>query len=91
MTKRTIKIDSYAWIMENGVLNYGFYLGDGDEPVEFSTTLKQAVRDTINSYCLIDGCMADYHIEDAEQLYFSLIAAANIVKQELNRVKEHND
>ena len=89
--KKNVKVDTYCWIAENGALHLGFYFGDSDEPVTFETTLKQVVRETLNSYTLNSGEMAEFHIEDAERLDNYIIAAANLVKQEIKRVKEHND
>jgi hypothetical protein len=44
MSKKNIKLDGYAWIAENGSIDYGFWFGDSDEPVSFATTLKEIVR-----------------------------------------------
>lgn len=93
MSKKNIKVDGYAWITENGALDYGFWFGDSDEPVSFQTTLKQIVRDTLEAYRIPDGGIADYHLEDMKRLSLSLQAAKNLVDHEIKRTEgvESND
>ena len=93
MSKKSIKLDGYAWIAENGAIDYGFWFGDSDEPVSFSTTLKQIVRDTLEAYRIPDGAIAPYHIEDMKRLSLSLKAAQNLVDHEIKRTEgiELND
>lgn len=93
MSKKNIKIDAYAWIAENGAIDYGFWFGDSDEPVSFETTLKQIVRDTLESYRLGTGIVAEYHIEDMKRLSLSLQAAKNLIDHEIKRTEgdEEND
>lgn len=93
MSKKNIKLDGYAWLMENGAIDYGFYFGDTDEPIQFNTTLKELVRDTLNSYMLVSGSVADYHLEDMKLLSRSLQAAKNLIDHEIKRMvgDEEND
>ena len=93
MSKKSIKLDSFHWIAENGAIEYGFYFGDTDEPIQFSTTLKELVRDTIEAYRLPSGLIADCHQEDMQRLINSLKAAQNIIQHQLNRFEgiEDND
>jgi hypothetical protein len=93
MSKKNIKLDAYAWIAENGAIDYGFWFGDSDEPVSFETTLKQIVRDTLESYRLGTGVIAEYHIEDMKRLSLSLQAAKNLIDHEIKRTEgdEEND
>lgn len=94
MSKKSIKLDSYAWIAENGSIDYGFYFGDADEPIQFHTTLKELVRDTLEAYKIVGtNSVADYHVEDMERLRMSLKAACFLVEHELKRMNkdEEND
>jgi hypothetical protein len=93
MSKKNIKIDGYVCIFENGAIDYGFWFGDSDEPVSFSTTLKQLVRDTLEAYRVPDGGIADYHLEDMKLLSRSLQSAQNLVDHEIKRLEgtESND
>jgi hypothetical protein len=88
MSKKSIKLDSYAWIAENGAIDYGFYFGDTDEPIQFATTLKELVRDTLEAYRIPGGMIADYHREDMQRLVNSLRAAQHLIQHELNRFEE---
>ena len=93
MSKKNIKVDGYAWIAENGAIDYGFFFGDSDGPVSFQTTLKQIVRDTLEAYRVPDGAIADYHLEDMKRLSLSLQAAKNLIDHEIKRTEgvESND
>jgi len=93
MSKKNIKVDGYVWIAENGAIDYGFFFGDSDEPVEFQTTLKQIVRDTLEAYRVPDGGIAQYHLEDMKRLSLSLKAAQNLIDHEIKRLEgdEEND
>ena len=93
MSKKSIKLDSFAWIAENGNIDYGFYFGDTDEPIQFNTTLKELVRDTLESYRIPDGAIAPYHLEDMGRLSGSLMAAKRLVDHEIKRLvgDEEND
>jgi len=93
MSKKNIKVEGFIWIAENGAMEYGFFINDSDESVQFSTTLKQVVRDTLEMYkiCGTDVIHSD-HIVDVERLVMALKSAANIAEHELKRVKvEEND
>jgi len=92
MTKKNIKVEGFIWIAENGAIEYGFYINDSDESVQFSTTLKQIVRDTLEMYkiCGADVLHQD-HIVDVERLVNALKAATNIAEHELKRVKEEEN
>lgn len=91
MSKKSIKLDSYAWIAENGAIGYGFYFGDADEPIQFDITLKELVRDTLEAYRIPDGAIADYHLEDMKRLSLSLQAARNLVEHEIKRMNKDDD
>jgi hypothetical protein len=93
MSKKNIKVDGYTWIAENGAIGYGFWFGDSDEPVEFQTTLKEIVRETLESYRLGTGIIAEYHTEDMKRLSLSLQAAKNLIDHEIKRIEgvEEND
>lgn len=93
MSKKNIKVDGYAWIAENGAIDYGFYFGDSDEPVQFNTTLKELVRDTLEAYRIPNGAIADYHLEDMKRLSLALQAAKNLIDHEIKRIDkdEEND
>jgi hypothetical protein len=93
MSKRNIKVDGYAWIGENGAIDYGFFFGESDEPVQFQTTLKQIVRDTLEAYRIPAGGIPNYHLEDMQLLSRSLQAAKNLIDQEIKRTEgvEVND
>lgn len=93
MSKKNIKVDGYFWIAENGSIGYGFYFGDADEPVQFETTLKAIVRDTIEAYRIPGGAIADYHLEDMKRLSLSILAAKHLVDHEIKRTEgvESND
>ena len=49
MTTKTVKLDSFLWIAENGSLEYGFYIGDSDDPITFKSTLKEVMRQTMDA------------------------------------------
>lgn len=93
MSKKNIKVDGYSWIAENGAIDYGFYFGDSDEPVQFNTTLKELVRDTLEAYRIPNGAIADYHLEDMKRLSLALQAAKNLIDHEIKRIDkdEEND
>lgn len=93
MSKKNIKLDGYAWIAENGAIDYGFWFGDSDEPVSFSTTLKELVRDTLEAYRVPAGGIANYHIDDMQRLSLALQAAKNLIDHEIKRIEdiESND
>jgi hypothetical protein len=93
MSKKNIKVDGYAWIAENGAIDYGFFFGDSDEPVQFQTTLKEIVRQSLEAYRVPDGGIAVYHLEDMQLLSRSLQAAKNLIDQEIKRTEgvEAND
>jgi hypothetical protein len=93
MSKKNIKVDGYVWVAENGAIDYGFWFGDSDEPVSFSTTLKEIVRNTLESHRLGTGVIADYHFEDMKRLSLSIQAAKNIIDHEIKRMEgvELND
>jgi hypothetical protein len=93
MSKKNIKVDGYAWIAENGAIDYGFYFGESDEPVQFNTTLKELVRDTLEAYRIPAGGIANYHLEDMKLLSRSLQAAKNLIDHEIKRLEgvESND
>lgn len=93
MSKKSIKLDGYAWIAENGAIDYGFYFGDTDEPVQFHTTLKELVRDTLEGYRVPGGEMVAYHLEDMKRLSLALKAAQNLIDHEVKRMEgiEEND
>lgn len=91
MSKKSIKLDSYAWIAENGAIGYGFYFGDADEPIQFDVTLKELVRDTLEAYRIPDGAIADYHLEDMKRLSLSIQAARNLVEHEIKRMNKDDD
>lgn len=93
MSKKSVKIDSYAWIAENGSVAYGFYFGDSDEPLQFHTTLKELIRDTIEAYRIPGGEIAGYHLEDMKRLSLSILAAKNLIDHEIKRMvgTEEND
>jgi hypothetical protein len=93
MSKKNIKIDGYAWIAENGAIDYGFWFGDSDEPVSFAITLKEIVRQSLESYRIPAGGIAEYHLEDMKLLSRSLQAAKNIIDHEIKRTEgiESND
>ena len=93
MSKKSIKLDSYAWIAENCSIGYGFYFGDADEPVQFHTTLKELVRDTLEAYRIPGGEIAEYHIEDMKRLSLAIKAAQNLIDHEIKRLEgdEEND
>jgi hypothetical protein len=93
MSKKKIKVDGYAWIAENGAIDYGFWFGDSDEPVSFSTTLKEIVRETLEAYRVPAGGIANYHLEDMKRLSLSIQAAKNLIDHEIKRTEgvESND
>jgi hypothetical protein len=93
MSKKNIKVDGYAWIAENGAIDYGFWFGDSDEPVAFQTTLKQIIRDTLEAYRVPAGGIANYHLEDMKRLSLSIQAAKNLIDHEIKRTEgvESND
>lgn len=91
MSKKSIKLDSYAWIAENGSIDYGFFFGDTDEPIQFHTTLKELVRDTIEAYRIPGGTIAEYHLEDMKRLSLSLQAAKNLIDHEIKRIDKDDE
>ena len=93
MSKKNIKLDGYAWIAENGSIDYGFWFGDSDEPVSFQTTLKEIIRQSLESYRIPDGIIAEYHLEDMKRLSLALQSAKNLIDHEIKRmdVTEAND
>jgi hypothetical protein len=93
MSKKNIKIDGYVWVAENGAIDYGFWFGDSDEPVSFSTTLKEVVRQSLEAYRIPAGGIAEYHLEDMKLLSRSLQAAKNLIDHEIKRMEtiETND
>jgi hypothetical protein len=93
MSKKNIKVDGYAWIAENGTIDYGFWFGDSDEPVSFSTTLKEIVRETLEAYRVPAGGIANYHLEDMKRLSLAIQAAKNLIDHEIKRTEgvESND
>ena len=93
MSKKNIKVDGFVWIAENGAIDYGFWFGDSDEPVQFATTLKEIIRNTLESHRLNNGTIAEYHLEDMKRLSLAIKAAQNIIDHEIKRmdVTETND
>ena len=93
MSKKNIKIDGYAWIAENGAIDYGFWFGDSDEPVSFATTLKEIIRQSLEAYRVPAGGIAEYHLEDMKLLSRSIQAAKNLIDHEIKRLEgtELND
>jgi hypothetical protein len=93
MSKKNIKVDGYAWIGESGAIDYGFFFGDSDEPVAFATTLKEIIRETLESYRLFDGGIAADHLEEMKLLSRSIQAAKNLIDHEIKRIVgvEEND
>jgi hypothetical protein len=88
MSKKNIKLDGYAWIAENGAIDYGFWFGDSDEPVQFATTLKEIVRQSLGAYRVPAGGIAEYHLEDMKLLSRSLQAAKNLIDHEIKRMDD---
>ena len=93
MSKKNIKLDGYAWIAENGAIDYGFWFGDSDEPVQFATTLKEIVRQSLEAYRIPAGGIAEYHLEDMKRLSLAVQSAKNLIDHEIKRmdVTESND
>jgi hypothetical protein len=93
MSKKNIKLDGYAWIAENGAIDYGFWFGDSDEPVQFATTLKEIVRQSLEAYRVPAGGIAEYHLEDMKRLSLAIQAAKNLIDHEIKRMAgvEEND
>ena len=88
MSKKNIKLDGYAWIAENGAIDYGFWFGDSDEPVQFATTLKEIVRQSLEAYRVPAGGIAEFHLEDMMLLSRSLQAAKNLIDHEIKRMDD---
>jgi len=88
VSKKNIKLDGYAWIAENGAIDYGFWFGDSDEPVSFQTTLKEIIRQSLESYRVPDGVIAEYHFEDMKRLSLSLQAAKSLIDHEIKRIDD---
>lgn len=88
MSKKNIKVDGYVWVAENGAIDYGFWFGDSDEPVSFSTTLKEIVRQSLEAYRVPAGGIAEYHLEDMKLLSRSLQAAKNLIDHEIKRLDD---
>jgi hypothetical protein len=93
MSKKNIKVEGYAWIAENGSIDYGFWFGDSDEPVSFAITLKEIVRQSLEAYRIPAGGIAEYHLEDMKLLSRSIQAAKNLIDHEIKRTEgvESND
>jgi hypothetical protein len=93
MSKKNIKLEGYAWIAENGAIDYGFWFGDSDEPVQFATTLKEIVRQSLEAYRVPAGGIAEYHLEDMKRLSLAIQAAKNLIDHEIKRMAgaEEND
>jgi hypothetical protein len=88
---KNVKVDGFVWIAENGSVDYGFFFGDADEPVQFTTTLKKLIRDTLEAYKVLGtDVIAHYHVEDCEQLVKALQNAQYMIQHELKRI-EKND
>jgi hypothetical protein len=88
MSKKNIKLDGYAWIAENGAIDYGFWFGDSDEPVQFATTLKEIVRQSLEAYRIPAGGIAEYHLEDMKRLSLAIQAAKNLIDHEIKRMDD---
>lgn len=87
---KNVKVDGFVWIAENGAVDYGFFFGDADEPVQFTTTLKQLVRDTLEAYKVIGSeVIAPYHIEDCQQLVKALRNAERMIENEIERAEQN--
>lgn len=85
---KNVKVDGFVWIAENGAVDYGFFFGDADEPIQFQTTLKQLVRDTLEAYKeLGSDVIAHYHVEDCNQLTKALSNAQKMIEHELKRIE----
>ena len=93
MSKKNIKVDGYAWIAENGAIDYGFWFGDSNDPISFSTTLKEIIRETLEAYRVPAGGIANYHLEDMKRLSLAIQAAKNLIDHEIKRTEgvESND
>lgn len=93
MSKKSIKLDSYVWLAKNGSIGYGFYFGEASDPIQFSTSLKELVRDTLEAYRIPAGGIPEYHLEDMKLLSRSLQAARNLIDHEVKRLEgnEEND
>jgi hypothetical protein len=93
MSKKSVKVDSYAWIAENGAIDYGFWFGDSNDPISFSTTLKEIIRETLEAYRVPAGGIANYHLEDMKRLSLAIQAAKNLIDHEIKRTEgvESND
>ena len=93
MSKKNIKLDGFAWIAENGAIDYGFWFGDSDEPISFATTLKEIVRQSLEAYRVPDGVISQCYLEDMKRLSLSLQAAKNLIDHEIKRIDnvEEND
>jgi hypothetical protein len=85
---KNVKVDGFVWIAENGAVDYGFFFGDADEPVQFTTTLKQLIRDTLEAYKVLGtDVVAPYHVEDCHQLIKALSNAQKMIEHELKRIQ----
>jgi hypothetical protein len=93
MSKKSVKVDGYAWIAENGAIDYGFWFGDSNDPISFSTTLKEIIRETLEAYRVPAGGIANYHLEDMKRLSLAIQAAKNLIDHEIKRTEgvESND
>jgi hypothetical protein len=93
MSKKNIKLDGFVWIAENGAIDYGFWFGDSDEPISFATTLKEIVRQSLESYRVPDGVISQCYLEEIKRLSLSLQAAKNLIDHEIKRIDdvEEND
>jgi hypothetical protein len=85
---KNVKVDGFVWIAENGAVDYGFFFGDADEPVQFTTTLKHLIRDTLEAYKVVGtDVVADYHVEDCLKLLQALTNAQTMIEHELKRIE----
>jgi hypothetical protein len=56
--------------------------------VQFTTTLKQLIRDTLEAYKVLGtDVVADYHVEDCHQLIKALSNAQKMIEHELKRIE----
>jgi hypothetical protein len=86
---KNIKVEGFMWIAENGAIDYGFFFGDADEPVQFTTTLKKLIRDTLEAYKVMGtDVIADYHVQDCEQLIQALQNAQYMIQHEMKRLEK---
>jgi hypothetical protein len=56
--------------------------------VQFTTTLKNLIRDTLEAYKVLGtDVVADYHVEDCNQLIKALSSAQKMIEHELKRIE----